>query len=416
MTVLKFPKGRLTHQELVTTIKPAYFHFLSADQRDPTRLLLTGHSHQAWPDVARQGILEAFEDAAQHVDDKWGAVFAKADVVRRDIARLASVNADEIALAQNTHELFSRFLSALPLKQKPLIIATDGEFHSVYRQLCALEQAGIIEVKWIPSDRADLLSEKIATAVENAQGRCAAAVTSSVLFQTSAIVPRLAELAQSCLEHDVRLFIDAYHSFKVVPFSLNNMGKAQSITYLSGGGYKYAQWGEGVCWLRVPQDDDLKPIFTGWFSDFEHLHQPRYETTGVARPIRYGRRPADRFAGSTFDPTSLYRAARVIEFFDEVGLDIETLRYLSLHQTQKLIDGLSPVLRPITPVANEARGGFVAFHVEHAQHWSQELRELNVFTDARGNALRFGPAPYLSDDEIDEGIARTLHLCHRKGL
>ena len=32
------------------------------------RLLLTGHSHQAWPDVAREGQLEAFEDAARHVD------------------------------------------------------------------------------------------------------------------------------------------------------------------------------------------------------------------------------------------------------------------------------------------------------------------------------------------------------------
>ena len=28
------------------------------------RLLLTGHSHQAWPDVAREGVLEAYDDAA----------------------------------------------------------------------------------------------------------------------------------------------------------------------------------------------------------------------------------------------------------------------------------------------------------------------------------------------------------------
>jgi len=27
------------------------------------RLLLTGHSHQAWPDVARDGLVESFDDA-----------------------------------------------------------------------------------------------------------------------------------------------------------------------------------------------------------------------------------------------------------------------------------------------------------------------------------------------------------------
>jgi kynureninase len=42
------------------------------------RLLLTGHSHQAWPDVAREGQLEAFEDAALCVDEKWDRAFAKA--------------------------------------------------------------------------------------------------------------------------------------------------------------------------------------------------------------------------------------------------------------------------------------------------------------------------------------------------
>ena len=44
------------------------------------RILLTGHSHQAWPDVARAALLQCFDDAALHVDDKWGAAFAAVDV------------------------------------------------------------------------------------------------------------------------------------------------------------------------------------------------------------------------------------------------------------------------------------------------------------------------------------------------
>ena len=42
------------------------------------RLLLSGHSHQAWPDVALEGVVEAFDDAARDVDAKWERAFAKA--------------------------------------------------------------------------------------------------------------------------------------------------------------------------------------------------------------------------------------------------------------------------------------------------------------------------------------------------
>ena len=46
------------------------------------RLLLTGHSHQAWPDVGREGVMEAWDDAARLTDDKWERAFEKAARVR----------------------------------------------------------------------------------------------------------------------------------------------------------------------------------------------------------------------------------------------------------------------------------------------------------------------------------------------
>ena len=36
-------------------------------------VLLTGHSHQAWPDVAFDAQKQAWLDAAEQVDDKWWA-------------------------------------------------------------------------------------------------------------------------------------------------------------------------------------------------------------------------------------------------------------------------------------------------------------------------------------------------------
>ena len=52
------------------------------------RLLLTGHSHQAWPDCGFAGQTAAWEDAARRVDAKWDEAFARADRVRAGFARL----------------------------------------------------------------------------------------------------------------------------------------------------------------------------------------------------------------------------------------------------------------------------------------------------------------------------------------
>ncbi len=81
-----------------------------------------------------------------------------------------------------------------------------------------------------------------------------------------------------------------------------------------GGGYKYCQLGEGNCFLRIPQGTDLRPVVTGWFSEFTALADRQ-------RPDRvaYGE-GGDRFAGATYDPTSHYRAAAVFDFFREQGL------------------------------------------------------------------------------------------------
>src|SRR5213592_3448834 len=120
-----------------------YSRFRVAD-----RLLLTGHSHQAWPDVGFEGQVEAWTAAADLVDEKWGQAAEKADRVRRGYARLLGARPGEIALGASTHELVIRFLSALALRERPRLVTTDGEFHTLRRQLDRLgEERGIEVVK-----------------------------------------------------------------------------------------------------------------------------------------------------------------------------------------------------------------------------------------------------------------------------
>lgn len=372
-----------------STLRPFYEAFLASPQR---RLLLTGHSHQAWPDVARNGLLEAFDVAARHVDDKWGAVFAAQDEVRAHIATRIGCRADELAFAPNTHELVARFLSALPLAKRPHLVTTTGEFHSAFRQLRRLAEEGI-DVTFVPAAPAHTLAERLAAAVTE---RTSAVLASTVLFETSTVVPGLELVVERANRAGAEVLLDAYHAFDIVPFQV------PARAFLVAGGYKYAQWGEGMCFLRVPAGCELRPVYTGWFAGYAQLADRRTEGA-----VAYASDGATRFAGSTFDPASTFRARAVARFFDAQGMTVEALRATSLVQTARILAGVRdlPGIEVATPEADADRGGFVALRTARAQELSGSLREDGVFTDARGEVLRLGPAPYVTDDEIDEALA-----------
>ncbi len=40
----------------------------------------------------------------------------------------------------------------------------------------------------------------------------------------------------------------------------------------------------------------------------------------------------------------------------------------------------------------------------HADEHTRALRKKGVLVDARGELLRLGPAPYLTDEELDRGV------------
>jgi kynureninase len=360
----------------------------------PGRTLLTGHSHQAWPDVAREGMLQAFDDAAADCDDKWPKAFAAAEAVRLAVATRIGASASEIALDQNTHDLIVRFLSTLDLTERPHLVTTTGEFHSLNRQLRRLDEQGILPITWVPAQPTATLAERLAAELKP---ETAAVLTSTVFFETSAVVPNLSELCAAARKNGTEVLLDAYHAFYVLPFSLRTLGASDA--FIVGGGYKYAQWGEGSCWMRVPQRT-FRPLITGWFAGFGELEQK----SAVA--VSYGSTGAQAFAGSTYDPTSHYRARAVSALHQKLGFTPEELRALSLRQTTRMLEVLAGQ-DVVTPALPERRAGFIAVRVPEAARVTKELRAQGVFIDFRGDLLRLGPAPYLTDDELDTAMRKV---------
>ena len=207
---------------LADRLAPHYRRFGVAE-----RLLLTGHSHQAWPDAALDGVLEAFDDAAQLVDEKWPRAFAAADAVRAGF-RMWLDDADDAALAlgANTHELVVRMLSSLDLRARPRIVTTGGEFHTLRRQLARLGEVPGVEVVVVdPEQLAEVVDEGTA-----------AVFVSAVMFATGAVVEDLASIARACTCVGSELVVDAYHALGPTRFSVRDQGLQDA--WVVGGGYK----------------------------------------------------------------------------------------------------------------------------------------------------------------------------------
>jgi selenocysteine lyase/cysteine desulfurase len=203
------------------------------------------------------------------------------------------------------------------------------------------------------------------------------------------------------------LVIDGYHAFCAVPTDLGEF--ASRIFYL-GGGYKYAQAGEGVCFLYSPPNTALKPLNTGWFASFETLDK-------LDQPIAYGAGHL-RFLGATFDPSGLYRWNSVYRLLTREGLTVPKIhsyvRELQLTFIELLANsGALPlerlIQRPGKDPIPEPHGHFLTFHLQNAAHLSERLRALKVKTDVRGEFIRFGFGLYQTLDNVKDLVDRLNH-------
>ncbi len=364
------------------------------------RLLFSSHSHQAWPDCAELGLLEAFADAALHIDDKWSKAFEKTEVLRQYLRNWYDDPTGRYCLASNTHQLIVSWLSSLPLKQKPRIVTSDGEFHSLHRQLHRLEAEGV-EVVWVSTFPLDTFAERFSRELDE---NTAAAALSRVFFGNSMINRELNLIAQAARDKGVPMLVDDYHGTHVSPLSLRDEGLEDC--FLVTGGYKYLQWGEGNCFLRFPNDCEFEPVITGWYSSFSTLDGARDNQS-----TQYDNND-QRFAGATYDPSSQYRAARVVEFFEKQNLDKKTLEENYRAQIRYLHAGIGDMNldKRVLDFAHsenlDNNAGFLALTSPHAQALQAALSNKGVMSDSRGNTLRLGPAPFTQSQQIDQMLER----------
>jgi selenocysteine lyase/cysteine desulfurase len=389
--------------QLATKLTPYYFSFDVAN-----RLLFTGHSHQAWPDVAREGQTEYFDVCAREVDNKWNVAFEKTEILRNYLRDFYDDPDGFYCREESTHVLFVSWMSSLDLKNKPKIISTDGEFHSLFRQLHRLEEEGL-EFVQVPVQPDENFVDRI---IDEMDEQTSAVMLSRVYFETCLINTHLTEIASAARKKGIPVMIDDYHGTNVVPLSIREAGLEDCFILI--GGYKYLQWGEANCFLRFPKDCEYRPAITGWFASFSTLDKPRNN-----EPVEYDH-DNQRFASGTYDPSSQFRAAKVVEFFREQGLTPEVLRNQYKAQVGLLRERFlakhfdRSVIRLTHEEPLEKNGGFLSLTSPRARDIRAKLMENEVFTDARGEILRFGPAPYITTSQIESAMDKLEKVLEHK--
>lgn len=376
-------------------MKSFYARFFAAA---PGRLHFAAHSHHPWPDVTRDAQIEAWDDAALLVDLKWDRVFGEvATEAQNHIARVLDLpEAKQIAFAPNTHEFVMRLLSCFPQGRKLRVVTTDSEFLSFSRQIARLEEERMVDLVRVATEPFSSFSARF---IEAASGPDTDLVFFSQVFFNSGFVVRDFETLVNAAPPSAVVVIDGYHSFFAVPLSLR---KVADRAFFLAGGYKYAQSGEGACFLSVPRGFERRPLNTGWFAGFGSLEGGDFDRVPFSND-------GFRFMGATFDPVGLYRFNAVARLFESHGITIDavdqhvkTLQQLFLDRLgERRGAAISPedLIAPAEGVSG--LGHFLTFRRTDAGTIADRLAAKNVIVDHRGERLRLGFGMYHDATDVE---------------
>ena len=141
-------------------------------------------------------------------------------------------------------------------------------------------------------------------------------------------------------------------------------------------------------------------MLTGWFANMNALEDEPNTSVDYANNHM-------RFAGSTFETTALCRAHKVCDFFKQQGLNNHTLQKQYKAQMKYLYQCFLDLKAPPELIhCNEPKyqAGFLALKSPKAKTICQELKKYNVYTDTREPYIRFGLAPYIQKEQIQEAM------------
>lgn len=383
-------------------------HFSRSVGRPGAPLHFAAHSHHPWPDVTFEAQQRYWLDSAETLDRKWDRIFGEIiPKAQKHVAkRLALSDPGTVVFAPNTHSLLMRLLSATPGLPKFNILSTDSEFHSFTRQMDRLHEDELVNLVRVSTYPFATFKDRFVAELEG-NDDLDIVWLSHAFFNSGWVIPYadLVEIVRAVTLHATFVVIDGYHAFMAVPLDLSEI--ADRAFYIAGG-YKYAMAGEGACFMHCPPGYGERPRDTGWFAEFGALEHTRGARVAYAAD-------ASRFAGATFDPSGLYRFNAVMDWLDDLPLEIDAMDdhclALQRHFLCRLDEAeIGLTRRQLLVPEVTACGRFLTFHTDRAEAIDRELSRRNVIVDHRSDALRIGFGVYQDERDVDRLVEALQSL------
>lgn len=370
-------------------LKHHYHYFLSGHK---DKIHMACHSHHFWPDIAREAQLEYFDIAAKKSDQKWEYFFSEIIPENQKLIskHLNFSRPKDISFASNTHELLTKIISHYFRQDKIKILTSKSEFHSLTRQLKSFETWNKFEIIWLDNESEHFSSELQNTLSNNEFDLI---FLSHVFFNSGKILSEKEIKNVISLKKNALFILDGYHSYCALPFDLKPY---EDDLYYMAGAYKYAQAGEGMCFITLPKNCNLRPVLTGWMAEFGNLEQ-----VNSNKDIPFS---ADGFKlwGSTLDMTAFLRFNRIWKMFLNEGVSISNIHH-HVRDLQEAFLHENPLAAYLMDKNLDSLGHFITFDMkteERARSINNSLLRDSILTDFRGSRLRFGFGPYLNKTEI----------------
>ncbi|MGQ5523320.1 aminotransferase class V-fold PLP-dependent enzyme [Chitinimonas sp. PSY-7] len=371
--VAQLGDGPLTEAGLVQHIAPLFSKVLDRDRRE---IYLANHSLGRPLDALADDVAEGLNAWYEEVDAAWGPWWEAMQAWRTGTASLLNAARPDCIIpktsaGQGLRAVLNSYAAV------PMVLTTDAEFDSIDHILKQYVAKGRANVEWVAARSDGLIHAD--DLIDRLTGKDLL-VVSHVFFASGQILEALPAVIAAAHALGVRVLLDVYHSYGVLPLDLAALG----VDYAIAGSYKYLRGGPGVCWLYVaPQllEPQHTTLDTGWFAKrdpftYQRPVPPQFASGG------------DAWLESTFNPMGFYQARSGLALLGALG--VERLRMYSLLQKQQLAESLAD-LGVASFGASMHYGAFITIPHAAPMVLAEQLKQAGINGDARAAGLRLCP-------------------------
>lgn len=344
--------------------------------------------------------MTAFLDSWDRDGNPWEDWVEESERLRAGFAALIGADTDEVAITFSASSALNAVVSALDLRHRPRLLATDHDFPTVGHILLAQVQRGAV-VDFVSEHDDGIDTVDLTAALDD---RTALLAATHVAFRSGARLD-VAGAARAAHDAGALFALDAYQTLGVQPVDV----RAMEIDILIGGALKYMLGPSGVAFLYVRRDliEGLRPLESGWF--------------GQANPFAFDTRhlqyapSANRFQTGSPPVPSAYAARAGLALVQEAGVNATAAHVERL--ADRLIERATAAgFQVRTPHDPARRGPLVVIGSSDAERLASMLRAAGIVCAPRAGGLRAAFHFYNLEEDVDrllDELARHQELLDR---